>query len=89
MLTKGGTVTYTVSTYSSSDTTLTYVVVTADDGWREATVDDLQTIEIKEPVQEQDEPDTGERPVYFGQPRRLQTETPTPARPRQLASGYG
>ena len=82
MIAKGGTVTYTATrtthtsnTYSSSDTSGTYIVVVPDNGWREVTVDDLKTIEIKEPAQqEQDEPDTGERPVTWERHnRRLAT----------------
>jgi hypothetical protein len=97
MLAKGGTVTYTAThttvtsnTYSSSDTTVTYVVVTTDNGWREVTVDDLETIAIKEPAQEHDEPDTGEMSVVAKPNRRLATVTGRRGvRPPQLASDYG
>ena len=98
MLAKGGTATctatrttYASNTYSSSDTSGTYVVV-VDNGWREVTVDDLKTIEIKEPAeQEQDEPDTGERLVVAKPNRRLATVTGL-RRDRQIpqqASTYG
>lgn len=65
--------TYTSNPESASNTT--YVVIVADDGWRAVTVDEIAAIEIKEPAQqEQDEPDTGERPVYWERPhRRLAT----------------
>ena len=91
MYAKGGTETYTVSTYSSSDTSGT-MFVRADNGWQEVTVDDLQTIEIKEPAQEQDEPDTvREATVYWEWPhRRLATVTARRGkRPPRKASTYG
>ena len=90
MYAKSGTV--TVSTYSSSDTSGTYIVVVPDNGWREVTVDDLETIEIKEPAQEQDEPDTGERPVYWKRPQRRPAngvDSEPRRRPWQVASTYG
>jgi hypothetical protein len=97
MCAKGGTVTYTATsttytsnTYSSSDVSGAYIVVVPDNGWREVTVDDLETIVIKEPAQEQDEPNTGERPVYWERPhRRLATVTASRDRPRQLESTFG
>ena len=81
MLAKGGTATYTATrttytsnTYSSSDTSGTYIAVAADNGWREVTVDDLETIVVKEPTQEPDEPNTVERTVIWERPhRRLAT----------------
>jgi len=83
MLSRGGTATCT-------ETRTTYTVVVVDSGWRDATIDYLKTIEIKEPAQEQDEPDTGERLVYWKRPnRRLATVTTRRMRPPQLASGYG
>jgi hypothetical protein len=83
MLTSGGTVTYTATRTS-----------VADNGWREVTVDDLETIKLKEPAQERDEPDTGERPVYCERPhRRLATVTglrrPIGKAPQQAASTWG
>ena len=100
MLAKGGTVTYTATrtthtsnTYSSSDVSGTYVVV-PDNGWREVTVDDLETIEIKEPAQqEQDEPDTGGwLPVTRERPNRRLATVNRAGRHRrtpQQASTYG
>ena len=84
MLSRGGTATCTA-------TRTTYTVV--DSGWRDATIDDLATIEIKEPAQqEQDEPDTGERLVTWERHyRRLATVTGL-RRNRQIpqqASTYG
>ena len=70
----------------------TWVVVVADNGWREVTVDDLATIEIKEPAQEQDESDTGESPVYVArQHRRLATVNRAGRTnyPRKAASSWG
>ena len=91
MYAKGGTT--TASTYSNSHTSGTYIVVAPDNGWREVTVADLETIKIKEPAQqEQDEPDTGERPVTWERPnRRLATVTGLRRSRRmpQQASTYG
>jgi hypothetical protein len=100
MTCKGGTVTYTATrttftdaTYSSSDTSGTYIVVVPDNGWREVTVHDLETIKIKEPVQqEQDEPDTGERPVTRKWPNRRLATVDRAGRtsgPRKAASTWG
>jgi len=94
MYAKGGTETYTVNTHSSSDTSGTYVVVVADNGWREVTVDDIETIEIKEPAQEQDEPNTDDRSVTWERPnRRLATASglrrPIEKTPQQAASSWG
>jgi hypothetical protein len=80
------------STYSSSDVSGTYVVVVVDNGWREVTVDDLETIVIKEPAQEQDEPDTDERSVTWERPnRRLATVNRAGRKtyPRKAASTWG
>ena len=80
------------ATSTCNTTTETYVVVVADNGWREVTVDDLATIEIKEPAQEQDEPDTGERPVTWArQHRRLATVNRAGRckAPRKAASSFG
>jgi hypothetical protein len=86
MLSRGGTATCTA-------TRTTYTVVVVDSGWRDATIDDLATIEIKEPAQqEQDEPDTGERLVYWERPnRRLATVTGLRRNKQvpQQASTYG
>lgn len=75
MYAKVVTETYTSNTYSSSDTSGTYVVV-VDDGWKAVTIDDVASIKIKEPdpVQEPDEPNTDERSVICERPhRRLAT----------------
>jgi hypothetical protein len=80
MLTSGGTVTYTAARTS-----------VADNGWREVTVADLDTITVKE-AQQQDEPDTGERPVTWErQHRRLATVNRAGRRnsPRKAASSWG
>ena len=92
MLAKGGTVTYTTTDSSDNEAGTAYIVV-AVDGWREVTVDDLETIEIKEPAQKQDEPDMDERPVTWERPnRRLATVTGLRrllTRIPQQASTYG
>jgi hypothetical protein len=97
MYAKGGTtIAYSTSSDSQYETIGEttnegyYVISVTDDGWHEATVDDIATIEIKEPAQEQDEPDTGERLVYWERPhRRLATVTASRDRPRQLESTFG
>ena len=87
MIAKCGTGTTFTSTSTDSGTAATYVVVYADDGWREVTVDDLAAIQIKEPAQEQDEPDT--EPTTFFPRRYVNRESEPRRRPRQRASGYG
>lgn len=92
MVAKGGTVmhtatttTWTSNTYSASDTSGVYVVVVDEN---------LQvTVEIKEPAQEQDEPDTGRRVLVTRERpnRRLATfnRAVRNRRPRQVESTYG
>lgn len=70
---------------ASDTTTYTY-----SDGWQEVNSEDLVCVQIEEPAQEQDEPDTGERPVYWERPqRRLATVRIARDRPRQLESTFG
>ncbi len=91
MYSKGCTETYTLNTYSSTDTSGTYVLV-VDDGWKTVTVDDLEAIKIKEPAKEQDEPDTGERPAIWERPTRRPATVNRAGRtrdPRRMASTYG
>jgi len=69
-----------------------YTVTYGGDGWQEVSSDAIVSSETKidEPAQEQDEQDTGERPVYWERPhRRLATVTASRDRPRQLESTYG
>ena len=92
MYTKGGTTTYTANTYSSSDTSGEYVIVYADDGWGNITVDDLETVEVKEPEKTEQDENTGERPATWGrQNRRLATVSRARRtnHPRKAASSWG
>ena len=93
MYAKGATIAYASNTYSSSDTSGTYIVVRADNGWRKVAVDDLAAIEIKEPAQEQDEPDTGSNaPAYWERPNRRLATVNRAGRtnhPRKAASTWG
>jgi hypothetical protein len=87
---------YWTSNTSSNVTEATdeTVFITNDkyDGWQEVSSEAIVSSETKvdEPAQEQDEPNTGERPVYWERPhRRLATVTASRDRPRQLESTFG
>jgi hypothetical protein len=71
----------------------TWVVVVADNGWAEVTVDDLETIAVKEPDKEQDEPDTGrDAPVYWERPQQRPANGIDSERrrcPMRAASSFG
>ena len=92
MYAKGGATTYIVNTYSSSDTSVEYVVVYADDRWEDVIVDDLETVEVKEPEKTEQDENTGERPATWERPnRRLATVSRAGRKtfPRKAASSWG
>ena len=77
--------------HDADDTSSTTVYIVSD-GWHEISSEAFiyKETKIKEPAQEQDELDTGERPVYWKRPhRRLATITASRDRPRQLESTFG
>lgn len=82
-----GTITASSDATDADSTTCVYI---QSDGWQEVTNEELVKTKIREPAQEQDEPDTGERPVYWERPqRRLATARMTRDRPQQLESTFG
>ncbi len=82
---KGGTYTTYTATEATSDVTTAFTI---DHGSWDVTV----TVTIEEPAQEQDEPDTGERPTWERPKRRLATVTGLRRNrrtPQQAASTWG
>ena len=81
------------SMIDATDDTTNVTACVVNDSWQKVSNEAFicQETKFEDPVQEQDEPDTGERPVYWeDRPhRRLATVRISRDRPRQLKSSFG